>query len=104
MCARTLYWLESPGPALPRAVIPGYTDGVKVAVSIPDPLFCRVERLARRRRMSRSQLYAVALERLVDLDDSGEITQRLNAVYDEHDSRPDTGLLAAQADAVRERW
>ena len=60
--------------------------------------------MARRRKMSRSQLYAVALERLVDLEDDGRITRQLDAVYGEQDSRPDTGLLAAQAEAVRERW
>lgn len=85
-------------------VVPGNTGVVKVIVSIPDDLFRRAERLARRRRMSRSQLYAAALETLVDLDDGGEITRRLDAVYDAQDSRPDAGLLAAQAEAVRERW
>ena len=77
---------------------------MKVAVSIPDALFRRAERLARRRKMSRSQLYATALERLVDLEDDGRITRRLDAVYDAQDSRLDAGLLAAQAEAVRERW
>ena len=77
---------------------------MKVAVSIPDPLFRRAERLARRRGMSRSQLYAVALERLVDLEDDGQITRRLDAVYGAQDSRLDADLLAAQAGAVRERW
>lgn len=77
---------------------------MKVAVSIPDPLFRRVERLARRWKMSRSQLYAFALEQIVDLEGDSEITHRLNAVYEGHDSRLDSGLLAAQAGAVRERW
>ncbi len=77
---------------------------MKVAVSIPDPLFRRVERLARRRKMSRSQLYAIALERLVDLDDDSETTHRLNAVYEGRDSRLDSSLAVAQAEAVRERW
>ena len=87
-----------------RVVIPGYTAIVKVAVSIPDPLFRRVERLVRRRKMSRSQLYAEALERLVDVEDDGRITRRLDAVYDAQDSRLDAGLLAAQAEALREQW
>ena len=54
--------------------------------------------------MSRSQLYAAALERLVDLDDDGQITRRLDAVHSAQDSRLDAGLLAAQAEAVHERW
>lgn len=60
--------------------------------------------MARHRKMSRSQLYAVALERLVDLEGDDEITRWLDAVYGAQDSRPDAGLLAAQAEAVRERW
>ena len=85
-------------------VIPGYTHGVKVAVSIPDALFRRAEHLARRRKMSRSQLYATALERLVDVEDDSQITRRLDAVYSAQDSDLDAGLLAAQAEAVREQW
>ena len=54
--------------------------------------------------MSRSQLYAVALERLVDLEDDSQTTRRLDAVYGAQDSQLDAGLLAAQAEAVRERW
>ena len=60
--------------------------------------------MARRHKMSRSQLYATALEGLVDIEDDGEITRRLDAVYSTQDSHPDAGLLAAQAEAVRERW
>ena len=77
---------------------------VKVAVSIPDPLFSEAERLAQRRKLSRSQLYAEALELLVRSTDDSEITRRLDAVYVPGDSRLDVGLVNAQADAVRERW
>ena len=77
---------------------------MKVAVSIPDALFRSADRSARRRKMSRSQLYALALERLVDPEDDDRITGRLDATYGEQDSHPDAGLLAAQAEAVRERW
>ena len=81
-----------------------YDSGMKVAVSIPDPLFTEAERLARRRKLSRSQLYAEALEMLVGCQDDSEITRRLDAVYRGRDSRLDAGLAQAQADAVREEW
>ena len=58
-----------------------YAVAVKVAVSIPDPLFSEAERLARRRKLSRSQLYAQALEVLLSSDDDSEITRRLDAVH-----------------------
>ena len=77
---------------------------VKVAVSIPDSLFAEAERLARRRKLSRSQLYAEALEMLVGREDDSDITRRLDAVYRDLDSRLDTGLADAQAEAVREEW
>ena len=77
---------------------------MKIAVSIPDPLFAEAERLARRRKLSRSQLYARALEMLVASEDDSDITRRLDEVYRDLDSRLDTGLLNAQAEAVREEW
>ena len=78
--------------------------GVKVAVSIPDALFAEADRLARRRKLSRSQLYAEALELLVSREDQTEITRRLNEVYGGVDSLLDPGLAAAQSEALREEW
>ena len=49
-------------------VIPSYTFGVKTAISLPDDLFARADALAARRGISRSQLYAEAIARLLDLD------------------------------------
>ena len=78
--------------------------GVKVAVSIPDPLFAEADRLARRRKLSRSQLYAEALALLVSREDQTEIIRRLNEVYGRVDSCLDPGLAAAQSEALREEW
>jgi len=75
---------------------------VKIAISIPDPLFEAAEQLARRRHVSRSQLYAHALERLLAQQDAAEITAQLNAVYAENDSSLDPGLAAAQSRALDE--
>jgi metal-responsive CopG/Arc/MetJ family transcriptional regulator len=54
---------------------------MKVAVSLPDPVFEAAERTARRLRVSRSRLYARALEAYVGLHGGKDITERLNAVY-----------------------
>lgn len=77
---------------------------MKVAVSIPDPLFAEADRLAKRRKLSRSQLYAQALELLVSREDPTEITRRLDEVYAKVDSRLDRRLAAAQSEALREEW
>ena len=78
---------------------------MKTAVSIPDPLFEAADRLARRRRVSRSALYAEALELLIATDRTDDdITARLDEIYAEHDSSLDAAVEAAQADALREQW
>jgi metal-responsive CopG/Arc/MetJ family transcriptional regulator len=81
-----------------------YSALVKTAVSIPDPIFEAADRLARRRRISRSQLYALALARLIDDDESGQVTERLDAVFDDRSSELDTGLSVLQALAIDEDW
>ncbi len=70
---------------------------MKTAVSIPDPIFEAADRLARRRRISRSELYAEALAQLLEADESRGITERLDDVYGERPSELDPGLAAAQA-------
>lgn len=86
-------------------VIPGYTQAVKTAVSIPDPLFEAADRLAQQRRISRSALYAEALELLLATNDTpAKITAQLDDVYAEHESILDPALAATQAEALREEW
>ncbi len=81
-----------------------YSSRMKTAVSIPDPIFEAADRLARRRRISRSELYAEALTRLLDGDESTGVTARLDEVYGERPSRLDPGLAALQALAIDEDW
>lgn len=81
-----------------------YSRVVKTAVSIPDPIFEAADRLARRRRISRSELYAEALARLLEADESRSITERLDDVYGDRPSELDPALAALQAVAVDEDW
>jgi predicted transcriptional regulator len=62
---------------------------MKVAVSIPDDTFKSGERLARRLRTSRSQLYARALADFVVQHDEDEITATMNRVLEEVGSESD---------------
>lgn len=78
-----------------------YSGSVKVAVSIPDPLFHAAEDLARRQQRSRSDLYARALEHLLAGESDDEITTRLNEVYADDRGALDPALASAQADALR---
>lgn len=53
---------------------------MKVAVSVPDPLFRDAEAVSRRLRVPRSQLYARALEAFVRNHSGEDVTARLDAV------------------------
>jgi Arc/MetJ-type ribon-helix-helix transcriptional regulator len=72
-----------------------YAIGVKTTVSIPDDLYAGAEQLRRRLRKSRSQLYADALREYLARHDLDAITEALNRVYEQLDSRSDPAVAAA---------
>ena len=75
---------------------------MKTAVSIPDDIFQKVERLARRTRRSRSAVFSAALREYVAHHTPDEVTEAMDrvcaAANDEHD-----GFVAAAARRVLER-
>ncbi len=78
---------------------------MKTAVSIPDPLFAEAERVARKLKLTRSRLYAVALESYVRKQGSSEVTKNLNRVYGRGKNRPDPRWEALAADTLaRGKW
>ncbi|MEW6363781.1 MAG: ChpI protein [Acidobacteriota bacterium] len=74
----------------------GYTLAVKTAVSIPTPLFKAAEGLARRMHISRSKLYADALNEFVRARSSERITEALDRVYGIEPSSVDPVLAELQ--------
>ena len=70
---------------------------MKVALSIPDELFESAESLTKRLKVSRSRLYATALEDFVAKHQAKKVTERLNAVYASQDSRLDRTTRRLQA-------
>lgn len=55
---------------------------MKTAVSIPDEVFEKVERLARRSRRSRSEVFSAALREYVARHAPDEVTESINEVCD----------------------
>ncbi len=53
---------------------------MKTAVSIPDEVFHKVERLARRARKSRSEVFSAALREYVARHAPDEVTDSMNEV------------------------
>ncbi len=78
---------------------------MKTAISIPDPLFEAAERLAKRLRISRSQLYQRAVADYLRQHEQQGITEKLDALYETESSRLDPILDALQgASLVKEDW
>lgn len=73
---------------------------VKITVSIPASLFDGADRLARRRGMPRSRLYAEALQRYVDENSESEATRQLDELADEIDTSVDPVVTELQRRAL----
>lgn len=73
---------------------------MKTAVSIPDAVFRSADRLARKLNMSRSRLYAVAVESFVQRHDDETITAKLNEVYAVESSALDPVLQSIQSRSI----
>ena len=54
---------------------------MKTAVSIPDDVFQKAERLARRAKRSRSDVFTAALREYVARHSPDEVTEALNRAY-----------------------
>ena len=82
-----------------------YTHIMKTAISIPDDLFEAAERLAKQLSMSRSELYAKALDVYLESRGGENLTERLDQVYERESSSVDLVLAKIQTLSVpREKW
>ncbi len=78
---------------------------MKIAVSIPDPIFEAAEHLAKQRHIPRSQLVTEALREYVSCHGPEAVTAKLNEVYGEQDPSVEKPLAQAQLAAIRnEAW
>jgi metal-responsive CopG/Arc/MetJ family transcriptional regulator len=78
---------------------------MKTAISIPDPLFTAAEHYAQEKGLSRSELYARALQHYLNTFRDQGITEALNAVYGEEESNLESGYIAAQGQLLsKEEW
>lgn len=81
---------------------------MKTAISLPDSLFERAERVAREMKLNRSQLYAQALEAYLARLDPEAITAAFNTVYGAESSTLDPALwemqLASLLELAEDEW
>jgi len=74
---------------------------MKTAVSIPDDVFEKVERFARRAKRSRSEIFSAALREYLARHASDEVTDAINRAVDEIDQKDE--FVAAAARRVLEK-
>lgn len=79
---------------------------MKVAISLPDDLFKRAESFASDNKMSRSALYAVALEKYVQSHEEDEITAQLNEAHenDSHETYSSLKRLRDHSIKLYDKW
>ena len=78
---------------------------MKTAISIPDPVFEEAEETAARLGMSRSQLYAKAVQIFVAQHRRERVREALEAVYGSQESGLDPVLAQMQAMSLpKEEW
>lgn len=86
---------KSSTTAARRVLWTGYTLGMKTAVSIPDEVFEKVERLARRAGRSRSEVFSAALKEYVARHTPDEVTEAMDQVCAEVGGQQDAFVSAA---------
>ncbi|HEY3719396.1 MAG TPA: ribbon-helix-helix domain-containing protein [Roseiarcus sp.] len=79
----------------------GNTDGMKVAVSIPDPIFAEAEALAKQFGTSRSDLYRRALGEFISRHAADPITRAMNEVVDAVGAETDEFSAEAARQALK---
>ena len=78
---------------------------MKTAISIPDSLFEAAEQFAHDNGLSRSELFARAVQLYLQMHRYEGITEALNQVYAEETSALDTAFAAAQLRTLpKEDW
>lgn len=87
-----------------------HTNGMKIAISIPDSVFRAVKRIAEEQKRSRSEIFVEAVRDYLEKIESRRILESLNEVYaapetkEERDARRSAFDLYKRTVLEREKW
>ena len=85
-------------------VNPWFHYSMKTAISVPDDVFALADALARRLKISRSELYATAVAEYVAKQRDEGTTEKLNVVYADLPGGVDPALRGAQGRSGWAEW
>lgn len=78
---------------------------MKTAISIPDDVFKTADTFARRRKLSRSAVFTMAVTEFLSHHRQEDVTEQLNQVYAKHESALDPVLNQLQFAALpKGKW
>ena len=78
---------------------------MKTAISIPDDVFRTAESFARRRNLSRSAVFTIAVSEFLEHHRTDDVTEQLDKVYGNGGSSLDPALSRMQmASLTKEKW
>jgi metal-responsive CopG/Arc/MetJ family transcriptional regulator len=63
-----------------------HTNGMKIAISVPDEVFREIERIAGERNVSRSQVFTEAAREYIRKAETRLLVDRLNEAYSSSDT------------------
>jgi metal-responsive CopG/Arc/MetJ family transcriptional regulator len=83
-------------------------SNIRTAISIPESLFERVDAFAKKNQISRSRLFALAVEDYLRQVENEELLQAINAAYQDPPSAEEEALYerikAKQRQLVKGQW
>ena len=78
---------------------------MKTAISLPDELFDSAEQFSKRMGLSRSELFAKAVELYLQLHNDQGVTEMLDRIYGETEAKLDKQMARMQFQSLSdERW
>lgn len=81
---------------------------VKTTISIEKPIFDQIDAIARRRKLSRSRVFALAAEEFIQRHRNQELLEAINAAHseepDEEEKLLAEGMRKKHAQILQDRW
>ena len=78
---------------------------MKTAISIPNDIFKTADSFARRKKLSRSAVFTIAVTEFLSHHREEDVTEQLNKVYGKQESSLDPVLHGIQSTSIsREKW
>jgi len=80
-----------------------HTNGMKIAISIPDDVFQEVDKIAKEQKKSRSQIFVSAAREYIRRSETRRIIEKLDEVYAQPDAPDELARRKAMAEYQRKR-